>query len=190
MNHKGTQVIHTKQLTLRPFVPADAEAAFTNWCSDPEVTRFLTWQPHSGVDETTRVLTEWANSYNDPTFYQWAIVLRELNQAIGGISVVNQNEDVSALEIGYCLGRPWWHQGIMTETLGAVIDYLFSEVGGRRICADHDTNNPRSGMVMQACGLTYEGTLRQAARNNEGICDICVYSILRDEWAARRAETK
>jgi ribosomal-protein-alanine N-acetyltransferase len=39
---------------------------------------------------------------------------------------------------------------------------------------------------MRACGLTYEGTLRQAAANNQGVVDLCVYSILRSEYEARK----
>ena len=41
MNHKGTQVLTTSRLTLRPFTADDAPAMFTNWASDPEVTKFL-----------------------------------------------------------------------------------------------------------------------------------------------------
>jgi len=29
--------------------------------------------------------------------------------------------------------------------------------------------------------MTCEGTLRQADRNNQGICDACIYSILAEE---------
>ncbi|MBP1554861.1 MAG: GNAT family N-acetyltransferase [Oscillospiraceae bacterium] len=37
---------------------------------------------------------------------------------------------------------------------------------------------------MQRCGMTYEGTLRKAAMNNRGLVDMCLYSILREEWEA------
>ena len=45
----------------------------------------------------------------------------------------------------------------------------------------HDPRNPHSGMVMQKCGMRYEGTLRSADRNNQGICDTSWYALLRDE---------
>ena len=35
---------------------------------------------------------------------------------------------------------------------------------------------------MERCGLTYEGTLRQADFNNKGIVDACVYSLLKVDW--------
>jgi len=30
--------------------------------------------------------------------------------------------------------------------------------------------------------MTFEGTLRQSDRNNQGICDASYYGILRNEW--------
>ena len=38
---------------------------------------------------------------------------------------------------------------------------------------------------MKKCGMHYEGTLRQADWNNQGVCDEAIYSILRSEWAGK-----
>ncbi len=89
------------------------------------------------------------------------------------------------LQIGYCIGRKWWHKGIMAEALLKVIEFLFDEVGANRIEAVHDPNNPNSGRVMLKCGMKYEGTLRSAAVNNQGITDVAYYSILRSDRDAR-----
>lgn len=56
------------------------------------------------------------------------------------------------------------------------------DVGVNSIRAYYDPNNPHSGMVMKKCGMKYEGTLRSADRNNQGIVDQCWYSILHSEW--------
>ena len=61
-------------------------------------------------------------------------------------------------------------------------DYLFNEVGVNRIQARHDTDNPNSGIVMQKCGMKYEGTMRKSDRTNNGICDIAYYAILAEEY--------
>ena len=34
---------------------------------------------------------------------------------------------------------------------------------------------------------TYEGTLRRADRNNQGICDVSWYSILREECRVKQS---
>ena len=94
------------------------------------------------------------------------------------ISVVDMNESADSVHIGYCLGKRWWGRGIMTEALGAVIDFAFNTLGAQRVDARHDPRNPASGAVMRKCGMVYEGTHRRSDRNNSGICDAAWYAIL------------
>lgn len=50
MDHLGTKRIETQRLILRPFVQEDAQAMYENWCSDPEVTKYLTWPAYTSVE--------------------------------------------------------------------------------------------------------------------------------------------
>ena len=181
MKHLGTKSMETPRLVLRPFVREDAQAMFDNWASDPAVTKFLSWPTYRSVEDAHSILNVWLENYEKPDFYQWAIVLKELNQPIGSISVVNSDDRVDMVEIGYCIGRNWWGRGIMPEALSAVMVYLFDAVGMQRIEAGHDPDNPASGAVLRKCGLQYEGTLRRRIRSNRGITDVAWYSILKEE---------
>ena len=185
MNHLGTVTMETERLLLRPFVWEDREAMFRNWESDREVTRYLRWQHYESLEDVGTVLREWIDSYQQPDFYQWAIVPRDLGDPIGTISVVEQDDRVGKAAIGYCIGRPWWRQGYTSEALSRIIDFLIAGVGVNRVESWHDPNNPNSGAVMRKCGMTYEATLRQADWNNQGVCDICMYAILAQEWRER-----
>lgn len=182
MNHRGTKVLETERLILRRLVEEDAEKCFSNWMSDPEVTKFLTWPTHKNIDETRRVLRYWIAKYGDNAFYQWVIVLKESAEPIGTISVVSANEDIDAVEIGYCIGKRWWKQGYTSEALARVITFLFEEVKVNMVYASHDIENPNSGRVMRKCGMKYEGTMRQSKKNNRGIVDACMHSILAEEY--------
>lgn len=182
VTHTGTKTLETKRLFLRRFTLDDTQAMFDNWASDPDVTKFLSWPAHKNITVTKAVLENWVENYSSNEFYQWAIVLKgNADRPIGSISVITHNDRVASAEIGYCLGRQWWHKGIMSEALKAVMDYLFDEVGMNRVSAKHDPNNPHSGGVMRKCGMQYEGTQRQAACNNQGICDVCCYAMLRSD---------
>lgn len=182
MKNCGTQRIETDRLILRRYKIEDADAMYKNWASDSEVTKFLTWQPHPSVDVSRSIIEDWLKEYSDEKYYQWAIVLKDNgNEPIGDISVVHMNEDISMVHIGYCLGRAWWRRGIMSEALKAVMDFMFDTVEVNRVESRHDPRNPNSGKVMQKCGMKYEGTLRSADRNNQGICDACYYALLRSE---------
>jgi len=135
MEHKGTCMLETARLVLRRFEMADAQAMYDNWASDPEVTRYLTWQPHAGVDETRAILADWIAAYERPDHYHWAIVERELGEPIGSISVVDADDAAERLEVGYCIGSAWWNRGYTSEALAAVIDYLLGQVGAGQVSA-------------------------------------------------------
>ena len=182
MKHCGTQTLETQRLVLRRFTPEDAEAMYRNWASDPEVTEYLTCPPHESPAATRALLEDWAASYARQDYYQWAIVLKENgDEPIGSISAVKVDDDLDAVEIGYCIGKPWWHRGITSEALQAVMDFFFDTVGANRVAACHDRRNPRSGMVMRKCGMRYEGTLRSAVRSDRGLGDACCYALLRED---------
>ncbi len=183
VTYKGTQKIETNRLILRRARVEDAQAMYDNWASDPEVTKFMTWTPHASVEVTRSLLQSWVEDYRKSDWYQWMIVPKDSgDKPIGSIAVVGKDDRVGRFHVGYCIGRAWWHQGIMSEALQGVIDFLFDKVGANRVEARHDVNTPHSGGVMRKCGMQYEGTLRQSDWNNQGICDAAYYGILRKEW--------
>lgn len=183
MEHCGTKRLETERLVLRRFTVADAQAMYDNWASDEKVTEFLMWKPHSDPTETEQILEDWTERYSDNSYYNWAIVLKENgDEPIGNIAVVHSDEITSMAHIGYCLGRKWWHKGITSEALKAVMDFLFDEVNANRIESRHDPRNINSGKVMKKCGMKYEGTLHSSDWNNQGICDACYYALLKSEW--------
>lgn len=77
MKNSGTVRMETKRLVLRPFVIEDAGAMFRNWANDPQVTKFLSWEPHKDAEETRRILEGWIQSYASGDYYNWAIEWKE-----------------------------------------------------------------------------------------------------------------
>ena len=185
MEHKGTVTLETERLILRKFTENDAEAVYRNWACDDEVTKYLTWQAHQSVESSLGYMKFCLEQYESPDAYHWAMVLKGTDEPFGDISVVHLHENVDAAEIGYAIGRKYWGNGYTAEALKAVIEFLFEEVGVNCVSARHDVNNPNSGKVMRKAGMTYEGTLRQSGRNNQGIVDCACYSILRSEYKGK-----
>lgn len=182
----GTQEIRTPRLLLRRMTLDDAPAMFDTWANDERVTRFMNWEPHGTIEETKRILRAWLNTYADETFYQWGV---EYEGALVGsmgavsLSVINQH-----CEIGYCIGCDYWGKGIVTEAVQGVLGFLFREVKLNRVYAKYDVLNPASGRVMEKCGMTCEGTLRQHTLRKDGYFgDLRQYGILREEYEAQQA---
>ena len=186
MKHLGTVTIETPRLILRRLTVDDAQAMYDNWASDPEVTKYLTWPTYQHIEGARTILAEWEQNYEQDDFYQWGIVPKELGQPIGSISVVNRKDAAEKVEIGYCIGSRWWHRGIMTEALKAVIGHGFGSMNLNRIEAQHETGNPASGAVMRKCGMQREGTLRQRLYNKGRYVDMELYAILRKDYQSRK----
>jgi ribosomal-protein-alanine N-acetyltransferase len=182
MKHLGTRTLETDRLILRQFTSDDAECMYKNWANDNDVTKYLTWETHKNINISKNILNEWVSNYSKENFYNWAIILKNINEPIGSIGAVKQNDEIKMVHIGYCIGKKWWHKGITSEALLELIKYFFENIGVNRVESRHDSNNPNSGKVMSKCGMKHEGTMRQADKNNQGICDYCEYGILAGEY--------
>ncbi|MDL2325012.1 GNAT family N-acetyltransferase [Ruminococcaceae bacterium OttesenSCG-928-A16] len=157
MRHKGTQPIETERLILRRFTLEDAQEMFENWANDPEVTRYMRWQPHKRAEESAEVLATWVQSYQSDETYQWAIVRKSDGVLMGSIGMMlGTEEDCPAgWEPGYCIGAAFWGHGYTTEALNAVVDYFLNTTGETTLWCCHATANPASGRVMEKAGFVY-----------------------------------
>ena len=175
-----TETIETNRLILRKFKLSDSKCIFSNYANDDEVTKYLTWNTYKSEGDAIAYLTNFVlPDYENEYTYRWAVVLKQTNEVIGCIDVVDKNLKTKCAELGYVLGRAYWNKGLMTEAGKPVIDYLFSE-GFERIQALHHVENVASGKVMQKLGMSYEGTLRKFAKNNKGeLVDTAIYSVIK-----------
>ncbi len=184
LNHVGTQRIETKRLILRQHQMTDADDMFCNWVTDPEVSRFWTWEPHKNIEETRNYLADCiVNEYSNPKTYVWIIVLKSISQAIGYIYLSGIDETDKSIEVHYALSRNYWCQGIMPEACKAVLEFAFSVVGVARVHTKYHIDNPASGRVLQKCGMRYIETAYKQVPECERISgDYCFYEIKVDEW--------
>lgn len=144
--------LETKRLILRPFTIEDAQEMFFGWASDPEVTKYLTWNTHKSIEETKGILSLWVNQYEKPERLNFAIELKKEDKLIGGVDVVGYLGGVRGTPvIGYNLAQKYWGNGYMTEACRCVIDHLFSK-GYSEIRIDAMPENTASIRVIQKCG--------------------------------------
>ncbi len=112
----------------------------------------------------------------------FAIVLRETREVIGGISIVESKQHRRA-ELGDRSAIAFWGQGYVTEAVRAIIDYGFRVLGLHRVYAECHGDNPASRRVLEKAGMTYEGRLRQHSFRVDRFADKLVFGVLREEWS-------
>ena len=175
--------LETERLLLRPVRRGDA-ADFYAYASDPEVARHVLWRAHRSLSETRAVIRMIRRQYwnAEPSLY--AIVLRSSGRMIGTIGFNAWDEEHLSAEVGYSLAREFWHQGLATEALQALLGLCFDRMGLHRVEGMHELDNPASGRVMEHCGMRREGVLRGRIRNKGAWKDVCLYAILAEEWVS------
>lgn len=77
-------------------------------------------------------------------------------------------------------------RGLGRKILEELIAIAFEEIRAHRFFLDVYEDNARARHLYENLGLVYEGTLRDAARRENGYCNLLVMSQLDREYAARR----
>lgn len=184
MKNIGTERIETPRLILRRITETDIPAAFEYWCQDKDVTKYVMWSVHKDIDVTKKLFLSWIKEYEDDTTYNWIVCLKDTGEQLGTINIVNKKLlEFGTAEIGYCFKKNSWGKGYGTESLKAVIKYLFEKCQMETIYAEYMSNNIASGKVMEKSGMTYEGTLKSRLLDKDGIRnDLISYSITKEEY--------
>jgi len=165
----------TERLTLRPCVPADAEA-IQALVSDVEIARNTLNIPHPyPAGAASEWITRHTEKFEKNEEIVFAIVTRG-GELVGIIGLVPKQHDVA--EIGYWIGVPYWNRGYATEAAVAIIRYGFEELGLHRIFASHFSRNPASGRVLQKAGMQHEGTQRGHFKKWGEYLDAELYAVL------------
>ena len=156
----------TERLFLRKLRPGDAHQIFTNWADDPEVTKYLTWEPHSDESVTESILQIWLAAYDETneTTYRWGIERQSDHTLMGMIDVVGYHHGNPV--IGYVLGRAFWNHGSMTEACRAVMQELLAD-GYDTIVIEAAEPNIGSNRVIEKCGFELVGTWERDIKDRD-----------------------
>jgi RimJ/RimL family protein N-acetyltransferase len=170
----------TDRLLLRPFTMDDVERV-TELLQTPDVaaTTLYVPYPYSSEDAATWIVTH-PHAAGLGQALNWAICHRENGLLIGSIGMEISGYHQRGM-IGYWMGVPYWGQGFTSEAAQAVVNYGFETLDLHRIEATCMPHNIGSSRVMEKAGMTYEGTLREYYRKDDGFRDAAIYAVLRSE---------
>ncbi len=153
--HKGSVTLETERFILREFHIDDAHEVFCNWSNDEDSAKYNAWSVHTSEDITKEYISGWIESYKTNKYYHWAIVDKINDEVIGSISVSNVKDNKKSCEIGYTVAKKRWNEGVATEVLICILEFLVYEVGFNSVIAMHDIRNAASGKVMIKAGMVF-----------------------------------
>ena len=183
LSHIGTQTIETERLVLRRFSYSDCEDMLKYWVSDERVQKSYCEPVYADEKEVNALLDKYIGAYQRDYCYRWAIIEKKTGFCIGQIAFFLVDSNNHFAEIEYCVGVDFQRRGYATEATKAVVDYGFNKIRLHKIQICHRSNNMPSRRVIEKCGFTYEGALRDYFFIGGNYYDRLYYSILREEYA-------
>ena len=180
---KDPPTLRTERLILRRMSRDDRNDMF-EYASDPTVTRYLLWEPHTDRHYTARYLAYVQSRYRAGEFFDWAVIYAPSGKMIGtcGFCAIDFNN--AAGEVGYVLNPAFWHHGIAPEALCEVIRFGFKTLGLNRIEARYIVGNEASLRVMQKAGMVFEGIARSSLLHRGRYVSVGKCAILSDDFDA------
>lgn len=183
-------MLRGKNIALRPVEERDVEL-LTSWWNDPVFLDGATSRWPTRAQEIKERVTKKPNYDKRGEFL---IVLADTlgtpeETPVGHIAfgAPLRLPLCSCLEIGFGIDPEHRGRGYATQAARILIDRLFSAQGVHRIQAHCRMDNVASQHVLEAAGLTREGTLRGFVLHEGQYEDVYLYSILRPEWGDRQS---
>ena len=122
----GIPTIKTERLNLRPFRLQDAEP-LRQILSVPGVLEYFPSSDPPDLERVQKLVQKQIDHWREHDFGWWAVETIEEGELIGwsGLQYLPETDEI---EIGYLLSKPYWGEGIATESAIAGLDFGFNSL--------------------------------------------------------------
>jgi RimJ/RimL family protein N-acetyltransferase len=156
---------------------AQAEGGQESWA-------YLGYGPFADQEALRRFVADFA-SQHDPI--AWAIRPHVAGSAAGWLTLLDIQPKNAAVEIGHIWFSPRLQRSrAATESMFLLMRHVMDDLGYRRLVWKCNALNAPSRRAAERLGFTYEGTLRAHLVVKGRRRDSAFFSILEEEWPARR----
>jgi len=178
--------INSDRLFLRPLQLEDADSIF-RYRSNTVVNQYQGWIPKTIDDVYSFINNKVSHEINLPgTWFQLAVIQRDNNEIVGDIGIHFLASDAFQVEVGCTLNQKYHGNGYAFEAVKTTINYLFVELGKRRIIASIDSRNLPSIRLIERLGFRKNAHIKENTdQTNESVDDF-VYAMLKYEWMAKK----
>lgn len=171
-----------KRIYLRPISKEDVETIVT-WVNDPEVVQFVTLSYPMNLEDEIDWWEKQRKEKQEGKSVHFAIVLKETDELIGSMGLCGINHKDGTATTGSMIGRKdLWGKGYGTEAKMLILEYAFSVLNLRKICASVYDFNPRSKRCMEKCGYKQEGLRKEQMWRVGRYADEFLMAVFRDDF--------
>jgi RimJ/RimL family protein N-acetyltransferase len=181
-----TYPLITPRLSIAPLGEEDT-AEFVAYRRDPDVARWQGWDPTYSEAEAAKLIASQpsADVPDSGGWLQLAIHDRGSGKLQGDVAVHSLTDVPDTFEIGITLAPASQHQGIATEAVNRMLDYLFTMVNAHRVIAICDARNNPVARLFRSVGMRKESSQIDVEFFKDEWVTLDGYAILQAEHAAQ-----
>lgn len=167
-------------LTLRPLLPADADALST--AALESLATVGRWMPWCTPDYTPARALEWIDHCTqaraDQSAYEFGIFDADGNELFGLAGLNQFNRLHNFCNLGYWVRESRQRQGVAVAAVRRLAEFGFQELGQTRIEIVVAAGNTGSEAVARKVGAHFEGMARNRLQLADGPVAAAVYSLI------------
>lgn len=135
------------------------------------------------LDDSVKFIESVFNAPDDTREIIFCIHYQNTFAGLIGLKFGQSDKANKRTEIGYWLSEKHQKKGIVTQSVSALLNYGFSELGLNRVQIRCAVGNIPSKNIPRRLGFLFEGIERDGELLSDNqFTDIEVYSILKREW--------
>lgn len=178
--------LNSKRLLLRNFTDADLES-FLAYRNNPEAAKYQSWSLPYTRAQGEAFIRE-MKDVHAPKQGQWlqlALEMKDSGVLVGDVAFCIKEDDARQAVIGFTIVPDFWQQGLATEALTTLLDYLFEDIDLHRVVADCDMENIGSWKTLEKLGFRREAHFVESLLIGNEYTSEYYYGLLQREWRAR-----
>ena len=181
-------VIRTERLLLRPIGESDVDAIWS-YCSDPEVSYFMTWETHRARSESRSFVGLVQKELEPGKGVVWGVVVGGALRGLGGIEGITPRIlawRAERAEIGFWIAKDHRNRGFVTEASRAALRFAFEDLRLHKVFTKHIAENVASRRVIEKLGFREVGVHREELHRHGRWWDLVSWELLEADWGRTR----
>lgn len=167
-------------IRLRALEPEDLDILY-KWENDTEI-----WTVSNAVEPYSRYILKEYIAYSDKTIYEkkqlrLMIELADTRQVVGAIDIYDFDAHNRRAGLGILIENQYRQKGYAGMSIDLVKDYSFRFLHLEQLYAHITSDNGASRALFSSHGFSQSGVLRSWLRNEDGLIDVEIMQLLRNE---------
>jgi len=131
--------------------------------ADSQVTEHYAWDTFTNIEQGHALASRTAEQFRQHEAIRWGLVLPGSPHIIGTCGYTRWSQANQFAVLGYDLASRYWHRGLASEAVAAVLRIGFEQMAPHRAEATVLTGNTASATLLDRAGFQREGLLRGRA---------------------------